>query len=151
MNYRKRKSSRIHMLCDDWVLFRLRPKNLSPVCSGTAFLFVQCNQSENQFKENLNTSNTTKEAKTDLEGKNVSASFCVCPVDTKTRPKASVTTYRGGQFAVFTKNVNFSRLPKVVLKRKTPLRNTKNVSTKSVSLVPGIGSLGTKWMMQLGS
>ena len=36
VNDRKRKSSRIHVLCD--VLFRLRSKNLSPVCTGTVSL-----------------------------------------------------------------------------------------------------------------
>ena len=37
----KHKSSSINMLCDDLVLFRPRSKNLSPVCNGTAFLFVK--------------------------------------------------------------------------------------------------------------
>ena len=36
----KRKSSRIHVLCDDAVLFRPRSENLSPVCTGTAFPFL---------------------------------------------------------------------------------------------------------------
>ena len=72
VNDRKRKSSRTHVLCDDLVLFRLRSKKLSPVCTGTAFLFVECNRSENQFQENLHTSNRTKDA-----GKtNYLASFC---------------------------------------------------------------------------
>ena len=57
VNDRKGKSSRIHVPCNDLVLCRLRSKQLSPVCTGTAFPFVECNQSENQFKENLNTSN----------------------------------------------------------------------------------------------
>ena len=74
VNIRKRKSSRTHVLCDDLVLFHLRSRNLSPVCTGTAILFVKCNRSENQFKENLNKSNRTKEAKT--EGQNDLASFC---------------------------------------------------------------------------
>ena len=73
-NDRKRKSSRMRVLCDDLVLFRLRSKKLSPVCSEPAFLFVECNRSENQFQENLNTSNRTQDAKT--EGKNYLASFC---------------------------------------------------------------------------
>ena len=36
MNDRKRKSSCIHVLRDDLVLYRLRSKELSPVCTGTA-------------------------------------------------------------------------------------------------------------------
>ena len=64
MNDRKRKSSCIHVLCDDLVLFRLRSKELSPVCTGTAFLFVDCHRSENQFQENHNTSHRAKNAKT---------------------------------------------------------------------------------------
>ena len=40
VNDRKRKSSCIHVLCDDLVLFRLRSKELSPVCTGTAFFFL---------------------------------------------------------------------------------------------------------------
>ena len=64
VNDRKRKSSCIHVLCDDLVLFRLRSKEFSPVCTGTAFLFVDCHRSENQFQENLNRSNRTKIAKT---------------------------------------------------------------------------------------
>ena len=45
----------MHMLCDGLVLFRLRSKELSPVWTGTAFLFVDCHRSDNQFQENLNT------------------------------------------------------------------------------------------------
>ena len=45
----------MHVLCDGLVLFRLRSKELSPVCTGTAFLFVDCHRSDNQFQENLNT------------------------------------------------------------------------------------------------
>ena len=71
VNDRKPKSSRIHVLCDDLVLFRLRSQKLSPVCTGTAFLFVECNRSENQCQENLHSSNRTKGAKT-----NDLASFC---------------------------------------------------------------------------
>ena len=51
VNDPKRKSSRIRVLCGDLVFFRLRSKRLSPVCTGTAFLFVKCNRSENQFPE----------------------------------------------------------------------------------------------------
>ena len=67
-NDRKCKSSHIHVLqvCDD------------------EFCFVESNQSDNQVKD-LKTSNRTKEAK--KESKNNLASF-LCPVDTKTRPKA---------------------------------------------------------------
>ena len=71
VNDRKRKSSRIHVLCDDLVLLRLRSKKYSPVCTGTAFLFVECNRSENHCQENLHSSNRTKGAKT-----NDLASFC---------------------------------------------------------------------------
>ena len=31
----------------------------------------------------------------------------------------------------------------MVIKRRTPFRNAKNVSTKSVSVVPGVGRLGS--------
>ena len=58
-----------HVLCDDLVLFRLRSKEFSPVCTGTAFLFVDCHRSENQFQENINTSNRRKNAKTWTERK----------------------------------------------------------------------------------
>ena len=94
MNDRKRKSSRIQVLCDDLVLFRLRLKKLSPVCTGTAFLFVECNRSENQFQENLHTSNRTKDAKT-----NDLASFCAQWAQ-KRGPKPLQKLMRGGQIAV---------------------------------------------------
>ena len=71
MNDQKRKSSRIHVLCDDLVLFRLRSKKVSPVCTGAAFLFVERSRSENHCQENLHSSNRTKGAKT-----NDLASFC---------------------------------------------------------------------------
>ena len=54
MNDQKRKSSCMHVLCDGLVLFRLRSKELSPVSTRTAFLFVDCHRSDNQFQENLN-------------------------------------------------------------------------------------------------
>ena len=60
VNDQKRKSSCMHVLCDGLVLFRLRSKELSPVCTGTAFLFVDCHRSDNQFQENLNTKRQKK-------------------------------------------------------------------------------------------
>ena len=52
VNDRKRKSSRIHVLCDDVVLFRQWSKNLSAVYTGAAFPFLSnairtMHQSEN--------------------------------------------------------------------------------------------------------
>ena len=63
LNDRKRKSSRVHVLCDDVVLFRLRSKKSQSSLHWDCIpFFVQCNQSENQFKENLKMSNRTKDA-----------------------------------------------------------------------------------------
>ena len=101
----KRKSSRMHVLCDDLVLFRLRSKKLSPVCTEPAFLFVECNRSENQFQENLNTSNRTKDAKT--EGKNYLASFCA--QWTQKRGPKPLQKLRGVA-KLQSKNLGFSRL-----------------------------------------
>ena len=63
VNERKRKSS----------LFRLRLKDLGPVGTGTAIpFFVECNQSEKQFKENL------KRAKEATKESNITqSSFCI--------------------------------------------------------------------------
>ena len=51
MNDQKRKSSCMHDLCAGLVLFRLRSKELSPVCTGIVILFVDCHRSDNQFQE----------------------------------------------------------------------------------------------------
>ena len=79
VNDRKRKSSRIHVLCDDVALFRLRSKNSSPVCTGTPFPFlsnairVKTSQFKKQtFKKSNRTKEATKQSKNDL------ASF-LCP------------------------------------------------------------------------
>ena len=83
VNDRKRKSSRIHVLCDDVVLFRQWSKNLSAVCTGTAFPFLSnairtMHQSENQFKGNFKTSNRTKEAN---KGSKNDLAWFLCPMD----------------------------------------------------------------------
>ena len=105
VNERKRKSSRIHVLCDDLVLFRLRSKKLSPVCNGTGFLFVESNRSENQFQENLHTSNRTNDAKT--EGKDYLASFCA--QWTQNRGPKPLQKLRGAA-KLLSKNLGFWRL-----------------------------------------
>ena len=56
------KSSRIHVLCDDVICFRLAKKSHA-ICIGTAFSFLSnAIRVKNLFKENLKTLTTTKEA-----------------------------------------------------------------------------------------
>ena len=84
------KPHRIHVLCDDVVLFCPRSNNLSPVRTGTAFLFLSNAIRVNTSSKKLQyVANRVKEGKT--EGKNDLASF-LCSLGTKTRPKAPEKT-----------------------------------------------------------
>ena len=109
VNDRKCKSSHIHVLCDDWChkfFFAWGQENLSPVCTGDCIpFFVECNQSDNQFKKNLKTLNRTKETQRE---QNDLALFCVHWTQ-KQGPKP-LKNLEGGQFAVFRKNLDFLRL-----------------------------------------
>ena len=69
VNDRKRKSSRIHVLCD--VLFRLRSKNLSLVCTGTVFPFLS--NATSSRKQNLK----TERKKPNKKAKMTQSRFCV--------------------------------------------------------------------------
>ena len=95
VNDGKRKSSRIHLLCDDVVFFRLRSKLLSPVCTGAAFPLFYRIQSEwkpvQRKPQNVEQNKSShKREQNDL------ASF-LCPLDTVTK------TWPKDQFAVFRK------------------------------------------------
>ena len=68
---RKRKWSRIYMLCDDLVLFRLRSKSSVQSALGLHFFLSNAIGVKTSSKKNLHTSNTTKDART-----NDLASFC---------------------------------------------------------------------------
>ena len=92
------------MLCDDVICFR-------PAKISHSSLYWDCNYSsnamrvKNQFKENLKMSKIVKEAI-----KRTGLTQTMNKMDTKTRPKSPEKTWSGGQFAVFTKNLEFSLL-----------------------------------------
>ena len=104
---RERISSRIQVLCDDLVLFRLRLKKAQSSLHWDCIFFLPNAMEEktSEFQENLNTSNRTKAAKT--EGKNGLASFCA----QWTRKRGSKPLQKlSGAANLQSKNLDFWRL-----------------------------------------
>ena len=103
----------MHDLCAGLVLFRLRSKELSPVCTGIAILFVDCHRSDNQFQET---------PKHDL------ASFCA--QWTQKRGPKPLQNLRGAA-NLQSKNLGFLGLNKIRM-RSLVLRERKNKTLPQV-------------------
>ena len=128
MNDQKRKSSCMHDLCAGLVLFRLRSKELSPVCTGIAFLFVDFHRSDNQFQET---------PKHDL------VSFCA--QWTQKRGPKPLQKLRGAA-NLQSKNLGFLGLNKIRMRSLVP-RERNQYSLHALTSAPNftLKLLVTKW------